>query len=298
MTSRRAVIILVTALLLGGGILASPQISPIHIAAATTDTIVLAGAIAGWNSSTTNPNPTITVTQGDVVNLVLSSSDGALHRWFVDVDKNGATPDCPGADVCSNAFSSPTPMTFTFTVNFAPGTYTYYCSVHPTTMLGQFVVKAPPSPPGSISLVGVIAAWNSSSSHPNPTITVTQGDTVNLLLSSGDGAIHKWFLDVDKNGPTPDCPSPDVCSNFFSSPTPMTFTFIANFPPGTYTYYCSVHPTTMLGQFVVNPNTSVGGKTVPSNNLGLIMSYLAIAGSLAILATVATYAWRVKLQSR
>lgn len=187
MTSRRAVIILVTALLLGGGILASPQISPIHIAAATTDTIVLVGAIAGWNSSTTNPNPTITVTQGDVVNLVLSSSDGALHRWFVDVDKNGATPDCPGADVCSNAFSSPTPMTFTFTVNFAPGTYTYYCSVHPTTMLGQFVV---------------------------------------------------------------------------------------------------------------NPNTSVGGKTVPSNNLGLIMSYLAIAGSLAILATVATYAWRVKLQSR
>lgn len=141
MTSLRTVIILVTALLLGGGILASPQVSPLHNAAATTDTIVLVGAVAGWNSSTTHPNPTINVAQGDVVNLVLSSGDGALHRWFVDVDKNGATPDCPGADICSSAFSSSTPMTFTFTVNFAVGTYTYYCSVHPTTMLGQFVVN-------------------------------------------------------------------------------------------------------------------------------------------------------------
>lgn len=149
MTSLRTVIILITALLLGGGILASPQISIIHDAAAATDTIVLVGAVVGWNSSTTHPNPTITVTQGDVVNLVLSSSDGALHRWFVDVDKNGATPDCPGADVCSNAFSSSTPMTFTFTVNFAAGTYTYYCSVHPTTMLGQFVVNPPTSVGGT-----------------------------------------------------------------------------------------------------------------------------------------------------
>ncbi len=147
MVSLRTTVVLVTATLLGAGILASPSVLPIQRVAAATDTIVLTGFVAAWNS-TIHPNPTITVTQGDTVTLQLSSGDGALHRWFVDVDKNGPTPDCPGADFCSNAFSTTT--TFTFTVNFAPGTYTYYCSVHPATMLGSFVVS--PSSVGGTSL--------------------------------------------------------------------------------------------------------------------------------------------------
>ncbi len=148
MVTVRAIVVLVSTLLLGAGILSSPIVLPIHRVAAATDTIVLTGFVAAWNN-TSHPNPTITVTQGDMVTLQLSSGDGALHRWFVDVDKNGPTPDCPGADFCSNAFSTTT--TFTFTVSFAPGTYTYYCSVHPATMLGSFVVN-PSSSVGGASL--------------------------------------------------------------------------------------------------------------------------------------------------
>ena len=114
---------------------------PPRVDAASTPSISLVGFISAWNS-TSVPNPTITVTQGDTITIQLSSGDGAPHRFFVDVDRNGMTPDCPGADVCSNLF--PPSTTLTFTVNFAPGTYTYYCSVHPTTMLGQFVVLQPP----------------------------------------------------------------------------------------------------------------------------------------------------------
>ncbi len=114
---------------------------PPRVDASSTPNVSLVGFISAWNN-TTVPNPTITVTQGDTITIQLSSGDGAVHRFFVDVDRNGMTPDCPGADVCSNVFPPTTALTFT--VNFAPGTYTYYCSVHPTTMLGQFVVLQPP----------------------------------------------------------------------------------------------------------------------------------------------------------
>ena len=114
---------------------------PPGVVAASTPSISLVGFISAWNN-TSVPNPTISVTQGDTITIQLSSGDGAVHRFFVDVDRNGMTPDCPGADVCSNVF--PPTTSLTFTVNFAPGTYTYYCSVHPTTMLGQFVVLQPP----------------------------------------------------------------------------------------------------------------------------------------------------------
>jgi plastocyanin len=114
---------------------------PPRVDAASTPSISLIGFTSAWNN-TGVPNPTITVTQGDTVTIQLSSGDGAPHRFFVDVDRNGMTPDCPGADVCSSLF--PPSTSLTFTVNFASGTYTYYCSVHPTSMLGQFVVLVPP----------------------------------------------------------------------------------------------------------------------------------------------------------
>jgi len=139
----------------------------------------------------------------------------------------------------------------------------------------------------SIGLVGFVNAWNFTSTQPNPTITVTQGDVLTLQLSSGDSVLHRWFVDVDKNGPTPDCPGADVCSGTFTTSTVLTFT--VNFAPGTYTYYCSVHPTTMLGQFVVNPSSSVGGTALPVDRLALFAPYVGIASALAILVAVATY---------
>jgi len=124
--------------------------------------------------------------------------------------------------------------------------------------------------------------WNATT-NPNPTITVNQGDTVTIVLKPGDGLTHEWFLDVDKNGPTPDCPGADICSQLFNtqSPPPVTFTAPA---AGTYTYYCSVHPPTMLGQFIVQ--TTVGGSVVPTDTPILLLPY-AIIG-LALLAATAT----------
>jgi plastocyanin len=98
-------------------------------------------ALNGWNGSTTNPNPTITVHPSDTVSLTLVSSDHAPHRFLLDADVDGAadTADCPTTDPCSISFSTST--TYSFPVNnLQAKTYTYFCTVHPTTMFGSFVV--------------------------------------------------------------------------------------------------------------------------------------------------------------
>lgn len=115
-----------------------PSIPSAH---ATNDSILLNGYITGWNA-TTNKNPTITVQEGDQVTLSLKSQDGATHQFLLDGDNDGVSDqaDCPTTDPCSATFSTATGIIYRFPVNLAPGTYTYYCTVHPTTMLGSFVV--------------------------------------------------------------------------------------------------------------------------------------------------------------
>ena len=140
MPTRRTEMLILIALSLSA--LASTAVNiPPRAAASSTPTISLIGFVNAWNFSSSTHNPTITVTQGDTLTIQLSSGDGAPHRFFVDVDRNGPTADCPGADVCS-AFFPPSSM-FTFAVNFTPGAYTYYCSVHPGSMFGSFVVLSP-----------------------------------------------------------------------------------------------------------------------------------------------------------
>src|SRR6266568_5905671 len=63
--------------------------------------------------------------------------------------------------------------------------------------------------------------WNNSS--PAPTITVTKGDTVNIMLSS-DGSQHKLLVDFDGDGPsTNGCTTVDQCSSLFMSTTSISF---------------------------------------------------------------------------
>src|SRR5207244_12727251 len=121
MLNRRFYIVLFSALLLAAVIIGLPNLFPLPRVVAVNHTINLVAYVNAWNFTTT-PNPTITVTQGDGVSLQLSSGDAVLHRWFVDVDKNGPTPDCPGADICSYPFTSY--ILLTFTLNFPPVTQT------------------------------------------------------------------------------------------------------------------------------------------------------------------------------
>ncbi|MBO0889061.1 cupredoxin domain-containing protein [Candidatus Bathyarchaeota archaeon] len=150
MRSRVIVFAVFLAFLAGAGVqpLSRNLIPVVQDAHATNVAILLNGFVTGWNSSTTK-NPTITVHQGDVVTLTLKSGDGISHQFLLDADNDGGTDlaDCPATDPCSNTFSTSTGITYTFPVNLPVGTYTYYCTFHPTSMLGSFVVQ--PSPVGA-----------------------------------------------------------------------------------------------------------------------------------------------------
>jgi hypothetical protein len=58
-------------------------------------------------------------------------------------------------------FFSATPFTYTFTVSFPPGTYSYFCIVHPASMFGSFVVTSTPVGGTSLAVdkLGLVAPY-------------------------------------------------------------------------------------------------------------------------------------------
>ncbi len=206
----------------------------------TSRTISLVGTITAWNAST-NRNPTITVTQGDTVTIALTSTD-TTHQFYVDVNRNGA-PDCPSPptsspDKCSVFFTPASPTTFTFSVDFPAGTYNYYCSVHPFSMLGKFVVQATPTPDFSIM------------SNPS-SLTFLQGSsgtsTITLTSLNGFSGTVNLAATASPVGPTPSLIQTSVT--------------ISAGTPGTSTLTVSTTSSTLSGTYTVKINGTSGSTT-------------------------------------
>lgn len=116
-------------------------------------TYVLYGSLSGgWGSTSsglTNPGPTLSAHQGDVVTFELISQDGAQHSFFIDIDHSGAIADASDPKSPDFGGSSPPVASWSYTVAAAPGNYTYYCGVHGAAMEGTFRVLATQAPPPS-----------------------------------------------------------------------------------------------------------------------------------------------------
>jgi|GEM_PF-146572 len=86
-------------------------------------------AAGGWNGTGTI-GPSITIYSGDTINLLLSSTDSAVHQWYVDYNNNGVM-DPNEVPTASSTFNSPTPtaslpITPAIGINVpASGTFTY-----------------------------------------------------------------------------------------------------------------------------------------------------------------------------
>lgn len=106
---------------------------------AATRNFSLFGAFnQGWgftSTSITSPGPTISVDQGDLVNLTLTSQDGFLHQFFVDYNGNSVHD---AGEPESASFTATTNFSFTADTN---GTFTYRCAIHPSVMYGTFKVN-------------------------------------------------------------------------------------------------------------------------------------------------------------
>ena len=242
------------------------------------------GQSAGWGFtgvSLTNPGPTITVTQGDTVDLTLNSVDATnvLHNWFVDYNNNNA-PDA--GEPTSSDFSGTTPGTFSFTADRV-GTFTYRCAYHPTTMTGQIVIQTPPT----FELYGDgVRGWGeqnttSGITMPGPTLTANQSATVTIDLTSADGQLHSWFIDLN-NDSTQQASEPH--SNDFTAST--RYSFQVTLAPGNYTYRCRIHPSMMFGTFAVRSTGGGGGPSGIDPTLligGIVIVIAIVAGGAAVM---------------
>lgn len=113
---------------------------------AATVTFTLYGSISGWGFTPGDTsNPTLVVTEGDQISITLHSQDVA-HRFYVDYDGNAAISV---GEPASSTFTST--IVFNFTIDRS-GTFTYYCSIHPTTMHGTFTSNPIPEYPTGIIL--------------------------------------------------------------------------------------------------------------------------------------------------
>ncbi len=172
----------------------------VPLAEASTVSLTLYTTTRGWGYSSTNitsPGPTITVNEGDIVQLSLNGADNAWHNFFVDYNDDG--DEDPGAgEPVSSDFRSPNAVSFSFTADVA-GNFTYICGYHTRFAYGAFIVI--PAPPGnsvpSVALEAPTAtAWTGGSVQ---TLEWNQSDAqepaanlsawLNYSASSGPGTI-------------------------------------------------------------------------------------------------------------
>ncbi len=269
-----------------------PMLSVVQVRGGISSFHLFGTALLGWgftSGTITSPGPTMTVSQGDLVNLTLTSQDGLPHQFFVDYNGNGS-PDA--GEPTSPQFSST--INFQFTATLAGG-FTYRCVIHPLVMFGTFIV----TPTHDVAITGIGASktnigqgttmqvnvtvanlggfnetfnvtlfrlgtvriltlngsastgWNNT--IPGPTITVNQNDTIILALTGLDGLPHEFFVDYNGNVAPG---SGEPTSPTFQSTT-IKYIFTAD-KVGTFSYYCAFHIGAMHGTFnVISPATNV-----------------------------------------
>jgi hypothetical protein len=220
-----------------------PSIAPVKASSRTISLVGTTGAYYYWNDT----NPTITVTQGDTLTIAVSSSNTVSHRLLIDLDKDGYTDiaDCGSLDVCSMMV----PPSYTippFTINSSPGTYTYYCTVHPGSMFGSFIVQSQQSTTPDFTVT------------PSATsLTATQGSTATATITlnsvnSFSGSVN-LAASVSPTGPRPTfTPSSISLSAGGSASSTLTMSTSSS------GYYSSP---IALGNYAVNVTASSGSLT-------------------------------------
>lgn len=210
---------------------------------------------------------TTTAYSPDVARLVIGVNN--TFQFYNNDSESGGVFHSATADTCPkvcpfdtgvigyNVTSGP----FTITT---PGTYAYYCVVHPTTMVGTIVVVAgaggapPPSsssssasstssgglpalPGVAVSILKGAGTDQSSKGFSPDSTTVVFGVNNTVTWTNNDNVGHTVFFTSVPSGA-------DVSNSAIIGPNEtfsQTFTV-----PGTYQYICSIHPW-MKGTIIV-----------------------------------------------
>jgi plastocyanin len=137
------------------------------------------------------------------------------------------------------------PTTVAYAVDaLDPGTYAFYCKIHPTTMTGTLdVEEGPPPPPGggggpSISVANLQFSTDS--------LTFEAGKPTTLHFENNDpGQTHNFSIYTDESATTAEFQGQNTTG-------PQTVDYdIPKLPAGTYFFRCDVHPQDMTGTLTV-----------------------------------------------
>jgi PKD repeat protein len=138
------------------------------------------GTSQNWNGTKSSPGPLIIASEGDQVTIMLQSSDGITHDWFLDFNNNFQLGPIHSTDFGP----SPAWTNFTFTAVLNKtssfphgGTFIYRCEYHPLQMFGNFEFFAGPVSSFVYSpitpLAGRVVSFNGSTSWPSTGAMIT-----------------------------------------------------------------------------------------------------------------------------
>ena len=147
----------------------------------------------GWNFGHGQTNPTLNYTTGELITFVVTEADGLPHTLVI----------APGPKETGSYWTVLTQSQITQTVGHVsqnqflftqPGTYTYWCTVHPATMVGTIVVTSGSSTSTSVNLPSISTHPSAvhisiSSVNMNPgKINYTLDQTIipNISLTNGE----------------------------------------------------------------------------------------------------------------
>src|SRR2546425_2688658 len=284
MSHQKALIICILTLFLIGSTLPSSNfltLMAVPKAHAVSHSIKLTGtAYAGWNG--TNPGPAITVTKGDSVFLTLVSGDSSPHTFVIDVHKDGVTPS-PNCSVnkCSSTFT--TTIIYPFSVDFGPGTYTYYCSVHLNSMVGTFIVPGPDygvsSSPSSLTIL--------QGANANSTVSITSLNNFAGSVTLSSAPPPSWsppFFSINPVTISSGMASTSKLTIYVplgTSPGPYSVTVTAR-NSTTFSHLMTVAVTVPAPDFTITPGPT--SLTINSGSSGI--STLTVTGSNGFSGTV------------
>jgi plastocyanin len=137
------------------------------------------------------------------------------------------------------------PTTIAYAVDaLDPGTYAFYCKIHPTTMKGTLTVKEGPPPPSGTGGGPSISA--AAQQFSTDTLTFQAGKPTTLHFENNDGGqTHNFSIYTDQSATTPEFQGENT-----TGPQAVDYE-IPKLPAGTYFFRCDVHPTTMTGTLTV-----------------------------------------------
>jgi len=172
-----------------------------------TANITLWADASGWDYNHGTVNPTITILNGTLVHFTIIEEDGQPHTFTINP---GPTESTVFDTLLSISQITTTPGSVSHANAYFPkvGVYTYWCTVHPTTMVGLIYVNSSlpshvytfPKPPANMSanhntsLTSTNNGFIGPTGKLNPSLFYQNGSLVEFHIKQNGTSNHSFVI--------------------------------------------------------------------------------------------------------